>query len=200
MSRPEAYVERGDRRLTRQTQRSRHAPRPAIATARVRAIGSPGVDGAAQQRYEYAEWQQVRINIDYHVITRAWRITSTAHSTRSSTRHCSVERVIARVELFHRGKRIASHLRSFKKYTYTATNPAHRPASHGPIWNGQPRGLSSGTVNWVEPCSTDRARHPQQAASRTGLPLHAGYPAVWPGNLAPLDWSRRASAHWPSTH
>jgi hypothetical protein len=33
------------------------------------------------------------------------------------------------VELFHQGKRIASHVRSFKKYGYS-TEPSHRPASH----------------------------------------------------------------------
>jgi transposase len=33
------------------------------------------------------------------------------------------------VELFHQGKRIASHVRSFKKYGY-GTEPSHRPASH----------------------------------------------------------------------
>jgi transposase len=47
------------------------------------------------------------------------------------------------VELSHRGKRIASHVRSFIKYAYS-TLPEHRPASHRAHLEWTPSRL----INW----------------------------------------------------
>jgi transposase len=47
------------------------------------------------------------------------------------------------VELFHKGKRITSHVRSFVKYAYS-THPEHRPASHRAHLEWTPSRL----INW----------------------------------------------------
>jgi transposase len=76
--------------------------------------------------YEYAQWKQVRLNIDYHASFDD-HFYSAPYTLIGQTLWC---RASSRtIELFHKGKRVASHLRSFVKYHYT-TLPEHRPASH----------------------------------------------------------------------
>ena len=76
--------------------------------------------------YEYAEWKQVKLNIDYHAsfeehwYSAPYTLTGEALWCRAAQRT---------VELFHQGQRVASHPRSFVKYAYS-TQPSHRPASH----------------------------------------------------------------------
>jgi transposase len=76
--------------------------------------------------YEYADWKQVKLNIDYHVSLED-HFYSAPYTLIGQTLWC---RAAARtIELFHKGKRVASHPRSFVKYHYS-TVPEHRPASH----------------------------------------------------------------------
>ena len=76
--------------------------------------------------YEYAEWKQVGVNIDYHVsvddhyYSVPYTLVGESMWARAAYRT---------VELYHKGKRITSHARSYEKYGYT-TLPEHRPASH----------------------------------------------------------------------
>jgi len=59
--------------------------------------------------YEYAEWKRCRVNLDYHV-----EIAKHYYSVPHGLVRQEVEaRITARtVEIFLRGKRVASHLRS----------------------------------------------------------------------------------------
>jgi hypothetical protein len=78
------------------------------------------------ERFEFCEWKQPRVNIDYHVeVDRHYYSVPNA---------LVGELVDARftastVELLHRGKRVASHVRSFVPGKHT-TNPEHMPKSH----------------------------------------------------------------------
>lgn len=76
--------------------------------------------------YEFAEWKQVRANIDYH-ISFADHFYSVPYTLIGEELWCRATH--RTVELFHKGKRVASHPRSIVKYAYTTT-PEHRPASH----------------------------------------------------------------------
>ena len=71
--------------------------------------------------YEYAEWKKVRVNVDYHVevdrhyysvpyplIKEQLDARITAHT----------------VELLHKGRRVASHRRSWRRASHT-TVPEH---------------------------------------------------------------------------
>lgn len=76
--------------------------------------------------YEYAELKRCRVGLDYHVeIAKHW------YSVPHSLLRQEVEaRITARtVEIFHRGKRVASHLRSLRQHRPT-TLPDHMPSSH----------------------------------------------------------------------
>lgn len=117
-----------------------------------------------KRRYEYGEWSSPKVNIDYHV---------------DVDKHCySVpyqlvgERVEARstystVELFFKGKRVASHCRSYVKGG-TTTQAEHMPESHREYMQWTP----SRIINWAAktgPCTGTVAerilaskRHPEQ--------------------------------------
>ena len=76
--------------------------------------------------YEYAEGKRCRVGLDYHV-----EIAKHHYSVPHSLARQEVEARIttATVEIFHRGKRVASHLRSTRPYRPT-TGPEHMPSSH----------------------------------------------------------------------
>ena len=76
--------------------------------------------------YEYAEWKRCRVSIDYHVeIDKHYY--SAPH--RLMRQELEARVTLATVELFHRGGRVASHLRSNVPHKYT-TLPEHMPSSH----------------------------------------------------------------------
>jgi len=89
-------------------------------------LDRPALKPLPAQRYEYAEWGQVRVNIDYHVCIDDHFYSAPYTLTHETLWYRASHRT---VELFHQGKRVASHVRSFKKYGYT-TDPSHRPAAH----------------------------------------------------------------------
>jgi len=76
--------------------------------------------------YELGDWKQAQVNIDYHVQVD-WHYYSVPYPLV----HQPVEvRLSARmVELFHNGRRVALHPRSFQRGGFT-TEPGHRPKAH----------------------------------------------------------------------
>ena len=80
--------------------------------------------------YVVAEWCGAKVAPDYHVSLRD-------HFYSVPYVLCS-EDIEARltpttVEIFHRGKRVASHARSYEKYQHT-TNPDHMPEAHRAVF------------------------------------------------------------------
>src|SRR5690349_633058 len=73
--------------------------------------------------YEYAEFKEVGVNIDYHVSFDD-HYYSVPYTLVGETLWCRA--TDHTVELFLKGKRITSHVRSFVKYEYS-TLPEHRP-------------------------------------------------------------------------
>ena len=76
--------------------------------------------------YEYAEWKRCRVNLDYHV-----EIAKHYYSVPHNLVRQEVEARITQktVEIFLRGKRVASHLRSTLPHRPT-TIAEHMPSSH----------------------------------------------------------------------
>src|SRR5204862_6760061 len=77
-------------------------------------------------RYEFAEWRDAGVNIDYHVL-----VEHNYYSVPYQLVHQRVEVRLAAttVELFLKGRRIASHRRRRGRGDY-ATDPAHMPHAH----------------------------------------------------------------------
>lgn len=89
-------------------------------------LDRPALKPLPAMPYEYAEWKQVKVNIDYHVEfdEHYYSAPYTLIGEHLWCRACS-----RTIELFHKGKRVASHPRSYVKYHHS-TVAEHRPASH----------------------------------------------------------------------
>ena len=90
-------------------------------------LDRPALAPLPAQRYEFALWRKAKLNIDYHIEVRAdrhyysvpYRLAGEALDVRLSA---------ATVEVFHRHRRVASHVRRFSGGY--STDPAHMPESH----------------------------------------------------------------------
>ena len=89
-------------------------------------LDRPALTPLPDEPYEYAEWKRCRVNLDYHV-----EIAKHYYSVPHNLVHQEVEARITQktVEIFLRGKRVASHLRSTLPHRPT-TIPEHMPSSH----------------------------------------------------------------------
>ncbi len=100
----------------------------------------PALKPLPARPYEYAEGKDVGVNIDYHVSFDD-HYYSVPYTLVGETLWCRATHHT--VELFRKGKRITSHVRSFVKYDYS-THPEHRPASHRAHLEWTPSRL----INW----------------------------------------------------
>lgn len=112
-------------------------------------LDRPALKALPTQPYEYAEWEQVRVNIDYHVSVDEHFYSAPYTLIHETLWYRASHRT---VELFHQGKRIASHVRSFVKYGYS-TEPSHRPASHRAHLEWTPSRL----INWGQSIGVNTA-------------------------------------------
>jgi transposase len=89
-------------------------------------LDRPALQPLPAQPYDYAEWKRARVNIDYHV-----EGDGHYYSVPYALVKQQLEvRVSARVvELFHKGTRVASHVRSRLKGRHS-TVAAHMPTAH----------------------------------------------------------------------
>jgi transposase len=89
-------------------------------------LDRPALGPLPAEPYEYAEWKRCRVGLDYHV-----EITKHFYSVPFALARQEVDAriTVATVEIFHRGKRVASHLRSTRPHRPT-TVAEHMPSSH----------------------------------------------------------------------
>ena len=89
-------------------------------------LDQPALQPLPAHRYQIGYWRKAQANIDYHV-----QVDVHAYSVPYTLAQQTVEvRLAARtVEIFHQGRRVALHARSFQRGDFT-TDPAHRPKAH----------------------------------------------------------------------
>jgi transposase len=89
-------------------------------------LDRPALKPLPIEPYVFAEWRLCRVGIDYHV-----EVEQHFYSVPHSYGRCAVDvRLTARtVEIFLKGKRIATHVRGSANYTHTTVR-AHMPSSH----------------------------------------------------------------------
>ncbi|WP_162268297.1 transposase, partial [Bradyrhizobium manausense] len=89
-------------------------------------LDRPALTPLPDEPYVYAEWKRCRVNLDYHV-----ELAKHYYSVPHNLVHEEVEARITlkTVEIFLRGKRVASHLRSTLPHRPT-TIAEHMPSSH----------------------------------------------------------------------
>ena len=127
-------------------------------------LDRPALRPLPEQPYEFAEWKKVRVNIDYHVEVDGHYYSVPYQLVRKSLEARYSERT---VECFHKGQRVASHVRSHLKGRHT-TVAEHMPASHRSYAEWTPQRL----IRWAEktgPAAAsvvqsilERRAHPQQ--------------------------------------
>ena len=90
------------------------------------ALDRPALRPLPERAYEYATWKGAKVNIDYHV---EWERHYYSVPYQLVGEHADVRATAVTVEVFVRGRRVASHLRSAAVGRHT-TEPAHMPESH----------------------------------------------------------------------
>jgi transposase len=127
-------------------------------------IDKPAMKPCPERRYEYAEWEKHKVNIDYHVeIARHYY--SVPYQLKGQTIDARI--TTSTVEIFFKGKRVASHPRSSVPGRHS-TLPAHMPESHKRYLEWTP----SRIIRWAEKTGTstaalvteimERRPHPEQ--------------------------------------
>lgn len=89
-------------------------------------IDQPALQPLPPHRYDLSQWAQARVNIDYHIAFDG-NFYSVPYTLTGEV--VDVRATPATVEIFHRGKRVASHLRS-RGRNLPVTQAEHRPKSH----------------------------------------------------------------------
>lgn len=128
-------------------------------------LDKPQLKALPGSHYEYAEWKKATVNIDYHVTYDHHRYSTPFQLVHESL---DVRATATVIEIFHRGQRVASHRRSYKRGGFT-TNPEHMPKSHREYAEWTPERV----INWSKTIGPNTAllvekilstrKHPQQA-------------------------------------
>jgi len=86
----------------------------------------PALKALPERPFEYGEWKRATVNIDYHIDVERhyYSVPYTLRGYEVDARFNA-----STVEIFHQGKRVASHARSFLKGRHT-TLREHLPPSH----------------------------------------------------------------------
>jgi transposase len=106
-------------------------------------IEKPLLKPLPAQPYEMAEWKtDLLVNIDYHVqyCGSFYSVPYQLVGRKVDTRATSLT-----VEIIHNGKRVASHVRSYRKGSFS-THPNHMPAAHRAYAQWAPSRL----ISWAQ--------------------------------------------------
>ncbi len=127
-------------------------------------LDRPALKALPQEPYEYAAWKECRAGLDYHVEVDK-HYYSVPHSL---LREKLWARLTGRtLEIFHRGKRVAVHMRSSSNRLHTTVRE-HMPSSHRRYADWTPQRLKRkageigpNTTTLVDVIMRER-RHPEQ--------------------------------------
>jgi len=89
-------------------------------------LDRPALAPLPGERFDLSEWAKARVNIDYHVVFDGNYYSVPYHLVQELV---EIRSMPTTVEIFHKGRRVASHQRS-RGSGQTMTNAEHRPRSH----------------------------------------------------------------------
>jgi transposase len=101
----------------------------------------PKLKPLPRERFEFNEWKQAKVNIDYHVELDGHYYSVPYKFIREKVEICFNARI---VKIFKDSRVIASHRRNFNKGQHS-TIPEHRPKAHEPYFEWAPERF----VNWA---------------------------------------------------
>ena len=127
-------------------------------------IDRPALADLPAHPYEFAQWKKATVNIDYHVEVDC-HYYSVPYQLQGQKLEVSM--TATTVAVFHKNRRVASHLRSHRKYGHT-TLAEHMPKAHQRYLQWTP----SRIIQWAGktgPCTQrlvteilHRKKHPEQ--------------------------------------
>jgi transposase len=128
-----------------------------------RELDRPALQPLPAQRFEIPEWKvNVGVNIDYHV-EFGGHYYSVPHPL--SRRRVDIRATATIVEIFHKGRRVASHRRSVLRGHYT-TERAHMPDAHRRYGDWSP----SRIIRWAETIGPETAATARAVLARRPHP------------------------------
>lgn len=127
-------------------------------------LDRPAMSALPGSAYEYAEWKKVRVNIDYHVAVDKHYYSVPYQLVKQQLE----ARVTSNtVELFCKGKRVASHRRSGQAGRHT-TVTAHMPKAHRDYAEWTPERL----VRWAKETGRTTAKLVETILTNKPHPQH----------------------------
>jgi transposase len=137
---------------------------PGSRGERFQSLDKPALKALPMTPYVYAEWKLVRVHIDYHVDIEGHYYSVPYRLVKQQLDARITENT---VEVFNKGERVASHLRSWLKGHHTTLN-AHRPEAHLHYGDWSP-GRFMGWAEKIGPATRQviqvvlhERRHPEQ--------------------------------------
>jgi transposase len=145
-------------RLNQRPFRKREGSRQSLFAS----LDQPALHPLPAQRYEFGTWKVATVNIDYHV-----ELDRHYYSVPYTLTGQSVElrATATTVEVFHRGQRVASHVRGHTPYQAT-TIAEHRPKSHQRHLEWTPSRL----IEWAQTIGPATAQVVEQVMARRPHP------------------------------
>ena len=117
-------------------------------------VERPAMRPLPSERFDLSVWSQATVNIDYHVqVDRCFYSVPYPLAQQK----VDVRSTPTTIEIFHRGVRVASHVRLQKPYT-ASTHHEHRPKSHQAHLDWPP----SRMVQWAQAVGPNTARVVEQ--------------------------------------
>jgi len=89
-------------------------------------LDRPALRTLPEKRYEFAEWRKARVNVDYHI-----EVNHNYYSVPYTLvrKEVEVRSTLGTVEVFFRGRRVASHIRAHGRGRFV-TLEEHMPEAH----------------------------------------------------------------------
>jgi transposase len=152
-------------------------------------VDRPALKALPDGAYEYSEWRVRRVGVDYHVDIDAHYYSVPYRFARAEV---EARLTVRGVEIFHKGERIAVHIRASGNRKHTTVSE-HMPSSH--------RRYAGWAIERIRETPARSARRPRRSASRFSkagpIPSRAIAPVSASSGLsAPLAW--RASRPLPN--
>ena len=151
-------------RLLEQVNQRPFKKLPGSRTSLFQSLDQPALKPLPPNPYVYAQWKKVRVHIDYHVEIKGHYYSVPYALVKTQLDARITERT---VECFHKGKRVASHVRSNQKGRHTTVRE-HMPKSHQQYADWSPKRLiqwankiGPATARMIETILNSR-RHPEQ--------------------------------------
>lgn len=115
---------------------------PGCRRSQFEQLDQPALRPLPSHPYEYAEIKQARVHIDYHLEFDKHYYSVPHHLVKQAV---EVQATARTVSVYHQGKRVASHQRSYRQGLHT-TCAEHMPQSHRAISEWSPERF----LSWAE--------------------------------------------------